>query len=280
MLCLHGIYQKGAEMFQNGRNFTQFLGGFERNFYRVLLIILTTFTILLALNASAAIPDTKIRPNPTYILKSSLNQFSGTELATLSPSSPVYNLKFDLPAHDWYENLEVFLSAYPEGPVDKNSSIFVSYNGSSPIPLRAQGSRFDAHIRLDPSRIRSQGNVLKFFITGKTATACTPGENAHWVLDLENSKLTSRARAKQRSVQISDIKTRLANPMTAPKTVRIVAHGPNKTALRALSAQGVALRTPNLPAFVIDKSRADFEIVFARFDELPQLATSLPPIAP
>ncbi|HHL42824.1 MAG TPA: hypothetical protein ENJ42_04335, partial [Hellea balneolensis] len=108
----------------------------------------------------------------------------------------------------------------------------------------------------------------------------TPGENAHWVLDLEHSKLTSRARAKQRSVQISDIKTRLANPMTAPKTVRIIAHGPNKTALRALSAQGVALRTPNLPAFVVGNSRADFEIVFARFDELPQLATSLPPIAP
>lgn len=267
-------------MYQNKRNSRKITDGFERYFYQFLIICLVLFTGLMAINGHASVSDTKIHPNSSYVLKTKLSSFTNQDLVKINPLRPVYTLKFDLPAHNWYENLEVFLSAYPTGPVKANANVLVSYNGSTPISLKAQGSRFDAHIRLDPDRIRTHGNELKFFATGSASKNCDVDNLPNWVLDFERSNLVSRARAKQRTVQIKDIKTLLANPMTSPKRVKISARGPHKIALEALVAQGVALRTSALPAFSLGKGPSDFEVVLATFDMLPQLLRSPVSIAP
>ena len=233
------------------------------------LLLICLASILVFGNASASVPNsTQTAAAPGQILKSSLLDLSTRKTAELDWRTQSFELNFDLPAHDWYDKLDLFLSAYPQGNVARGTPLLISYNGAQPVPLYGRASRFDAHIRMDTSRIRLTGNTIKITYKTPTGSSClTPG-NGKWVLDLSRSKLVASVRPKKRALQIVEIEQRLAHPMTAPKRVGIQAIGKNKLAYEALSAQGVAQRMDFVPEFKLGSGVTDMVVLVGTYTDL------------
>ncbi|MCF6274719.1 MAG: cellulose biosynthesis cyclic di-GMP-binding regulatory protein BcsB [Robiginitomaculum sp.] len=244
---------------------------FERIFYTMLLVCLAGIFIFAASNAQAAVTATKTAKNPTYILKSSLSDMSKRDSAILDWRTQEYELAFDLPANDWYESLDLFISAYPEGQVAQGTPLLISYNGAKPVPIYGRASRFDAHIRMDTSRIRLSRNSIKIsYQTPRNADCLTPA-NGQWVIDLSRSKLVAKARAKNRQMNIAEIEQRLAHAMTAPKRVGITAIGSHKLAYEALAAQGIAQRMSFIPEFKLGSGLSDMQFIIGTHDDIRPL---------
>ncbi len=244
---------------------------FERNFYSVLLLCLAAMFFFAATSAQAAVTTTKSGKNPTYILKTNLDTMAGRDSAILDWRTQEFELAFDLPANDWYESLDLFISAYPEGQVARGTPLLISYNGAKPVPIYGRASRFDAHIRMDTSRIRLSGNSIKISYQTPRNADCLLPSNGQWVLDLSRSKLVAKARTKKRAMQISEIEQRLAHPMTAPKRVNITAKGTNKLAYTALAAQGIAQRMSFVPEFKLGGKLSDMQFIIGTHDDIRPL---------
>ena len=244
---------------------------FERVFYTLLLICFAGIFILAANSAQAATTRTKLGKNPTYVLKTNLEDMAKRDTAILDWRTQEFELTFDLPAHDWYESLDLFLSAYPEGQVARGTPLLISYNGAKPVPLYGRGSRFDAHISMDTSRIRLSGNSIKISYQTPRDTDClTPG-NGQWILDLSKSKLVANVRAKKRNMQIMEIEQRLSHAMTAPKRVSIVAKGNNKLSYEALAAQAIAGRMDFVPEFKLNSGPSDMQVLIGSHNDIRPL---------
>jgi len=245
---------------------------FEQGFYTVLLICFASLLVLAPNSAQAAITsNSKVERNQTYVLKSRLTEMAAKDSAILDWRTQEFELKFDLPANDWYETLDLFLSAYPEGRVMRGTPLLISYNGTKPVPIYGRASRFDAHIRMDTSRIRLSGNSIKIsYQTPRNADCLTP-DNGQWILDLARSKLVAKARTKNRDMQIIEIEKRMAHAMTAPKRVGITARGNDKLAYAALAAQGIAQRMTFVPDFKLNSGLSDMEFIIGTHDDIRSL---------
>lgn len=239
----------------------------KSNSLRIFLIgsffisLFALFDILTANAHAATTGGLTHKSNPVKILKSNLAELSGHNDLVLDWHTQSYEINFNLPTHEWYEALELFISASPEGGVSKRTPLTISFNGSDPIAINPRGSRFDAHIRLDTSRIRPLNNSLKITYQTPSDVDCLTPSHGKWNFDLSKSKLIARTRSKPRNLNISEIEPRLSHPMTTPKRVAIIARGANKQALEAILAQGIAQRTHTLPSFQFTKNLSDFTII-------------------
>jgi len=263
-------------MSHNRRNTTAKGNSFEGMFYSGLLFCLMAVFGLFAAQANAAeVTATKIQKNANYVLKSSLGALSDTDKAVLDWRSNSYTLSFDLPAHDWYDDLDLFISAYPEGNVSKTTPLTIRYNGTDPIQLQGRGSQFDAQISLNTARIRTAGNKIEIIFPAPDGASCVGENDGRWVIDLSRSKLVAKARAKNRNMQMREIEPRLRHPMTAPRRVALIAMGTNKSALEALAAQGIALRMDTVPQYQFRTAASDFQVIIGTHKQItPYVKTS------
>lgn len=143
-------------MSHNSHKNTGNITGFERNIVHYILLSLACFCLFFANSSFAVInPGTKTERNPVRVLKSTLSELTDRNQAVLDWQTQEFEPIFDLPTDGWYESLDLFLTAIPEGNVGTTDPITISYNGEKPISLYGQASRFDAHIKLDPARIRT-----------------------------------------------------------------------------------------------------------------------------
>ncbi|NNC37800.1 MAG: hypothetical protein HKO02_10120 [Hyphomonadaceae bacterium] len=229
---------------------------------RFVILSIAWFCLFFASSSYAAVnPGTKTERNPIRVLKSTLSDLADRDQAVLDWQDQEFELVFDLPADGWYESLDLFLTAIPEGNVGTTDPITISYNGETPISLYGKASRFDAHIKLDPARIRTARNSLKIRYKTPHHSDCLTPAHGKWILDLGRSKLATKTRSKPRDLHIVELNQRLNHPMTAPKRVAIRAIGPQKTALEALIAQGIASRMDSIPSFQFTSGTADLEIL-------------------
>ncbi len=266
----------GSVMSQNKQKNLEFNSkrhmSFEQGFYSLLLLCFASLLVFTPNFAQAAVTtNAKINRNQTYILKSNLEKMARKDNAILDWRTQEFELKFDLPANDWYENLDLFLSAYPEGRVMRGTPLLISFNGTKPVPIYGRASRFDAHIRMDTSRIRLSGNSIKISYQTPRNAACLTPDNGQWILDLARSKLVAKARTKNRDMQIIEIEQRLAHAMTAPKRVGITAKGNYKLAYEALAAQGIAQRMAFVPNFKLNTGLSDMEFIIGTHDDIRPL---------
>jgi len=267
------IYQEGADMSHNKRNYAAKSNLFESMFYTGLLLCIAAFfsfftVFTVQAHAAEAASTTKSSKNPSYVLKAGLDELSHMDKAVLDWRTNTYTLSFDLPAHDWYDDLDLFISAYPEGNVSTSAPLIISYNGTEPIRLDGQGSSFEAQISLKTSRIRTAGNKIEISFPAQNNAACLGQDDGRWVIDLSRSKLVARARAKNRDMQVREIEPRLIHPMTAPKRVAIIAMGNHRPALEALAAQGIALRMEDVPQYQFKSAASDFQIIIGTHSQI------------
>ncbi len=239
-------------------------------------------TVLSALVLSAAAPtmahaasytDLKypVRQSVTY--KASFNDVEDVSARVLDWRNPSIEFSFDIADNDWTDSLELLLSADPLGRVNSSSPIMVQFNNGKPTPVYTRGQGFDARIKLDTSRIRPRRNKVTFTYKAPAGAPCLTPQQGGWQLNFKDSFIVVKARAKSRNYQLREIESRLANGAIAPKTVSLLARGPNTAKLQAMAAQGIGLRMAKLPEFKVTQGRSDFEVVLGTRANLYGLVT-------
>ena len=214
-------------------------------------------------NAAVATPEGR-----SVVYKTSLSTLEGTDARVLDWRNPTLEFTFDASDTVWTDGLELLLSADPLGKVSRRTPLMVQFNNGKPTPVVTRGQGFDARIKLDPARIRPRNNKIRFTYNTPAGAECLSPEHGGWRLDFKNSLIILKARAKTRNLDIREVETKLSNPTTAPKSVRLLARGANTAKLQALAAQGVGLRMKTLPEFKTRPGGGEFDVIMGRRDQL------------
>ncbi len=183
-------------------------------------------------------------------------------VATLDRRTPVAEMRFDLSQADIVKDLSLTISADPLPGVDPSLPLTVQFNNGAPVKLTTRGQGFDATVSLDATRARAHGNSLRF----SHAVPCN-ASGGGYTLNLDESRIDVRARAKSRSLQLREVESRLSASAFAPNTVGLVATGANATRLQALGAQAIGLRMSAIPDFATT-TNADFSLIMLTRAEL------------
>jgi len=221
--------------------------------------------LAMPVTANAAVHSPQGR---SVVYKAKLSAVDGLDARILDWRNPSLEFIFDGSDTDWTDGVELLLSADPIGDVSRRTPLMVQFNNGMPTPVITRGRGFDARIKLDPSHIRPRNNKIRFTYNTPAGSECLSPQHGGWRLDFKNSLIIIKARAKVRNFDIREIDARLRNPMTAPKSVRILARGQNTSKLQVLAAQGVGLRMKELPEFKTRSGTGDFDIIVARRDQL------------
>jgi len=235
----------------------------------VAAVALSTGALATTAPAFAAInPGLKTEQGRTSVYKMPFERIATAKVNVLDWKNPSTTLTFDIPDSDWIDGLELLISADPEGAVSHHMPILVSFNGAKPVPVKGQGSSFDARIRLNKSYVRPNRNQLTFTYMTPAGQDCLKPSNGAWHLDFKHSSIVVKTRAKSRNYQVREVENRLKSSAVAPGTVSLLARGPNALKLQALAAQGVGLRMDNIPDFRLTKGRSDMDIIMGTRHEL------------
>lgn len=183
---------------------------------------------------------------------------------TLDWRQPSVELYFDLPPSERTSEIVLTLSADPLTRVAPNAPLQVQFNNGKPVPALSNGRGFEARFQFDSALSRSHRNVIRItYPTPKGADCVTPAHGA-WSIDLASSKLRIGGRAKTRHMSLSEVTEYLKQPALSPKTVGLIARGPDSTDMQALAAQAISLRTPGVPKFSVSPRGTDFNVVMVK----------------
>lgn len=216
------------------------------------------FTGLIA--SGLMVPTSAIAKGKQALIKSSFADSEDIPYRQLDWTQPSTELRFNIPEDQFIDGLEFLLTARPVGIVDGKTPLMVQYNDAAPVPLHTNGRGFDARIKLDTKAMRPRNNILRLSYPTPKGAQCLREEDGQWQVDMTDSLMVLKARSKTHAPNLQTIRTRLSAMQTAPKTVAILASGPNSTALEALSAQGIALNMAKKPDFKLTANRTDFVI--------------------
>ena len=245
----------------------------------VFLVIFTLFLLLFSTQSvnAAVVTNADLSKRSTQKLSASLQDIATGSVAgkyelTLSSTKVSAQVPFDMPAGDYATHLTLKLAGSPHGRVDPSRPLMVTFNMGKAVPIRARGNRFEAVLDLSKNRIRPRGNLLTFSY-GDDGADCLDTRSGGWVIDMARSKVTAKLRSNRPNYNIEHIEPRLRHPKSAPRTVSIIAEGPNKTALEALIAQGIGIRMDTIPKFKLNASSADLKIYVGTRSDLGRLIT-------
>lgn len=235
----------------------------------VLFIFLVTF-LLFALTGPAFASAAKSNDRKSVIYKTPFTASLHDKERLLDWRSPVANLPFALPENDWIDEIELLISAQPEGRVSPTTPLLIRFNDAPAVPIYSDGNGFDARIKLDTSFLKGQGNRVRVEYQTPPGKTCLSAQNGVWAVNIEDSQIVIHARTKSRPPSLYDIKTRLKDPTTTPKSVAIIAGGPDELRLQALAAQGLSLNMDSIPNFRTEIGTSDLAILITTRDDLPK----------
>lgn len=187
---------------------------------------------------------------------------------TLDWQQPSVELTFELPPSERTSEIILTLSADPLTRVAPNAPLQVQLNNSKPMPIRSNGNGFEARLPLDAKQVRGRRNVLRISYPTPAGAECVSPDHGAWSIDLAQSSLRIKGRAKKRNMSLSEVSEYLDHPALTPKKVGLIARGSDATDMQALAAQGLSLRTPNVPQFSVSKYGTDFNIIMVKRSRL------------
>lgn len=200
--------------------------------------------------------DAVSRPEPRAYSASLQDLAEERPTQTLDARRPDIDLRFDLSATDDVEAISVTLSLDPLPGADASLPLIISFNGGAETEIETRGQGFDTTVTLDPRRVRATGNVLNL-----SYPAPCDRPVGGYRLDLDRSTLSVSAISDERAPQLRDLEKRLASPLFAPRTVGLIASGPEASRAQMLAAQAIALRTPAVPDFRSAEGSSDFDLL-------------------
>jgi len=187
---------------------------------------------------------------------------------TLDWRQPNLELYFDLPPSERTSEIVLTLSADPLTRVSPNAPLQIQFNGGKPVPVLSNGQGFEARLPLDAAQARGQRNKLRISYPAPAGSDCVEPIHGAWSIDLAESSILMRGRAKSRHMSLSEIGETLEAPFLSPKKVGLIARGPEGTDMQALAAQAIALRTPAVPNFSVTPQNTDFNVIMVKRDRL------------
>ena len=209
-----------------------------------------------------------VKTRYTTSLAEIAHEESGMTTRTLDWSQPSVDLYFDLPPSERTSEIVLTLSADPLTRVVPNAPLQVQFNNGKPVPVYSNGRGFEARLPLDAAGSKGMSNKIRItYPTPPGADCITPAHGA-WSIDLAESTLRMSGRAKSRNMSLSELSDYLEQPALSPKTVGLIARGPQGTDMQALAAQAISLRTPNVPKFSVLDSGTDFNVVMVKRSRL------------
>ena len=187
---------------------------------------------------------------------------------TLDWQRPSLELYFDLPPAERTSEIVLTLSADPLTSVAKNAPLQVQFNNSKPVPIVSNGRGFEARLPFNAAQSRGRRNIIRITYPVPEGSDCVAPAHGAWSVDLAASSMRLRGRALRRHMSLSEVSEHLSQPGLSPKKVGLIASGPDATDMQALAAQGIALRTPDIPAFSISSSGTDFNVIMVKRSQL------------
>lgn len=187
---------------------------------------------------------------------------------TLDWRQPSVELYFDLPPSERTSDIVLTLSADPLTRVARNAPLQVQFNNGKAVPVLSNGRGFEARLPFDAKTARNRRNVIRISYPAPTGSDCVAPAHGAWSIDLAQSTLRMRGRAETGHMSLSEVTSYLRQPALSPKTVGLIARGPDGTDMQALAAQGISLRTPGVPKFSVTGRGTDFNIVMIKRDRL------------
>lgn len=187
---------------------------------------------------------------------------------TLDWQRPSIDLYFDLPPAERTSEIVLTLSADPLTTVARNAPLQVQFNNAKPVPVISNGRGFEARLPFNAAQSRERRNIIRItYPVPKGYDCVAPGHGA-WSIDLAASTIRMRGRALRRHMTLSEVSDYLSQPGLSPKKVGLIATGPEATDMQALAAQGISLRTPNIPAFSVSSRGTDFNVIMVKRSRL------------
>jgi len=234
------------------------------------LMLLSTTAISQTAFAASYLDTAKRHVNTNYT--ASLMDMTQSEILrttqTLDWQQPSIELTFELPPSERTSEIVLTLSADPLTRVNRKAPLEVQFNNGKPMPVLSNGNGFEARFPLDAKHIRGSRNVLRISYPAPKGEDCITPAHGAWSIDLAQSSFRIKGRAKNRNMGLSEITEYLSHPALTPKTVGLIARGSDATDMQALAAQGLSLRTPNVPNFSVSKYRTDFNIIMVKRSRL------------
>lgn len=198
---------------------------------------------------------------------------SGLTTRTLDWRQPSVDLYFDLPPSERTSEIVLTLSADPLMRVAANAPLQVQFNNGKAVPVRSNGRGFEARLPLDAKSARDRRNVIRITYPVPAGANCIAPAHGAWSIDLAQSTLRMSGRSETRHMNLSEVTSYLRQPALSPKTVGLIARGPDGTDMQALAAQAISLRTPGVPKFSVTKRGTDFNVVMVKRDRLSKFTT-------
>ena len=245
---------------------------FRNHTSRIAAIITLLSTVALPQTGLAASYLDTVQKNAKTTYTASLMDITQKESArttrTLDWRQPSLELYFDLPPSERTSEIVLTLSADPLTRVAPNAPLQVQFNNGKPVPVLSNGRGFEARLPLDAAQSRGKRNVIRISYPTPAGAECVTPAHGAWSVDLAQSTLRMGGRVKNRNMSISEVTAYLKQPALSPKTVGLIARGPDGTDMQALAAQAIALRTPGVPKFSVVKRGTDFNVVMVKRDRL------------
>ncbi len=240
----------------------------SRPFYGVLLAGAAILATMAPAHAATANVMTQLPQTRQEISQTKLSTMKGADITRIDWRQPQMKLRFDLAESDWIDGIDLILAMTPQGNISRRTPVLISLNNSPPLKLNPHGQSFDARLRFDASFVRAKGNVITIRVPAPNGAPCLTSEHGQWDVNTRKSSIVVRTRAKSRNLYLREVVERLKNPTTAPKTISILASGPETARLQMLAAQGIALQMQDIPSFRTRAGRSDMEIIIGRRDQL------------
>ena len=246
---------------------------FRNNTNRIAAIITLLSTVALPQTGSAAsYLDAVKKKGPRTAYTTSIMEIAQIEgvrtTRTLDWRQPDLEVYFDLPPSERTSEIVLTLSADPLTRVARNAPLQVQFNNGKPVPVLSNGRGFEARLPFDAARSRVTRNVIRISYPTPAGADCVTPAHGAWSVDLAQSTLRIAGRVKSRNMTIAEVTDYLEQPAFSPKTVGLIARGPDGTDMQALAAQAISLRTPDVPKFSVLKRGADFNVVMVKRDRL------------
>lgn len=238
-----------------------------------LSIILGLIAILLPVNAYAGVTGFNLEKRKSVIYTATFDDVSQSLTPRLDWRNPQTHVNFSIPESAWVENLDLLISAYPEGKVDPKTPLLVTFNDAEPIRVWPDGHGFDARISLKTKHIRAHYNRVSFRYDISSTDGCAQPKHGAWFFDLSDSQIIIKARTKARAMKVNDVKEWIGSAVTAPKSISIKGFGAHRDMYEAVAAQGISLNMTTLPKFRTQDLRGDMRILIGTRNDLDSLIT-------
>lgn len=250
---------------------------FRNNTARIVAILTLLSTAALPQTGSAASYLETVQKGMKTSYTASLADLSGNETTQttrqLDWRQPSLEFQFELPPSERTSKIILTLSADPLTRVVPNAPLQVQFNNGKPVPVLSNGQGFEARLPLDAAHARDRRNTIRITYPAPNGSDCVAPIHGAWSIDLAESTLLIKGRAQTRHMSLAEIDDTLSAPFLSPKTVGLIARGPVGTDMQALAAQGIALRTPDVPNFSVTTQNTDFNVIMVKRDRLFEITS-------